>query len=437
MDGNILQYNGFNNKVIAKWPTWYFYILVFLASILVTSLFFTVLPESWSVNESSDFFNTYEPLARNILAGKGPTRTGKNIETLVPPGYPLILAVEFSIAKILSIPDSAILTVSSVFFAALSVIFLFDLARRFSNTKSALIVALVWMSYPFFLWLTKQPNSELPFMAFLFGGCDLFFSLCYYPNQKKFFLFIPAGIIIGVAMLIRPIALLYPIAMVLAILFKKHDRSIKDKLITSGLFILGILIIVLPWELYVYSNTGKIILLASNREGDISGGLVYALGDDKFRSEIPIPNDVEQLMLDIKDDQSKLTSMPNTISYLWDQLIETPVPVVKLFALKALRSWYATDSHRLENYIIVVQIPYMLLILLSIWSAFKMGGKAKSLLGGISLLVITNWIMVIGAFSILRYMVPIIGLLFVNLAQIPLSFKKSHNVIAEQDSTAS
>ena len=38
------------------------YLLVFLISILITSLFLILLPERWKVNESSDFLSFYEPL---------------------------------------------------------------------------------------------------------------------------------------------------------------------------------------------------------------------------------------------------------------------------------------------------------------------------------------------------------------------------------------
>jgi len=420
--------NGFQNPVLAKIPKWAFYVIIFMASVMVTTLFMLVLPKEWSTNESSDYTSFYEPVARNILAGKGYTKTGTTIETFYPPGYPIILAAQFAISKATSIPEPLVLQIFLVVFTALSVLFLFDLARRFSNTKSALIVAFLWMTYPFLLWLTKQPNSELAFMAILFGACDLFFSTIFI-FVKKDALLIPAGLLFGCAMLVRPIAVFFPLFLIIVIWISFRITSTTNSLKKTALLLIGVIVAVLPWEIYAFSNTGRVIFLSNNDSASMRGGLVYAVSDDLYKEQVRVPDDVRSLMLDTKRKYDDLNSTSKILGYLASQFVENPVAVFKLFGLKALRSWYATDSQRLESYILLIQIPYLIIILVGSRFSWKAGGVARKLLVGIWALVFINWLMNIAVTSTLRYMVPVIGLLFVTVAFIPLFTNRSpsHN----------
>lgn len=420
--------NSFCKISFIEIPGWCFYIFVFISSVLITSVFLTVLPESWSANESSDYSSFYEPVARNILAGNGYTRDGNYFETLYPPGYPLILAAQFFITNELSVPEPLVLQIFIVSFTALSVVFLFDLARRFSNTKSALLVALIWMTYPFLLWLTKQPNSELAFMAILFGACDLFFSVTYFFG-KKAYLFILSGLMFGFAMLVRPIAVFFPVILIIFMLVTQKAVPLTGRVFKMALFVTGIFAAVLPWELIAYSNTGKVVFLSSNDSIAMRGGLVFAVSDDPYKQKVIVPEDVQDLMIEIKQNYNHLTSTIAILDFLGDKLFTEPIAVMKLVGIKALRSWYATDSQRLEKYILIIQAPYLLLILLSSWFSWKKGGNTRNLLVGLWLLAFCNWAMNIAVTSTLRYMVPVIGLLFVNIAQIPLSVANLKNPV--------
>src|SRR5690349_4209467 len=75
---------------------------VFIASVFTTLAFWSVLPSSMSVNESSDFKNAYAPLARNLAAGEGYYLDGYPC-TRYPPGYPLVLFFLFSISRVTGI----------------------------------------------------------------------------------------------------------------------------------------------------------------------------------------------------------------------------------------------------------------------------------------------------------------------------------------------
>lgn len=66
---------------------------VFLSSILITLLFWNIVPASLQANESSDYIYFYEPVAQNLLAGHGLTTANGEFATAYPPGYPLLLAI--------------------------------------------------------------------------------------------------------------------------------------------------------------------------------------------------------------------------------------------------------------------------------------------------------------------------------------------------------
>ena len=57
---------------------------------------------------------------------------------------------------------------------ALTSVLVYLLAQSVWGPLPALISALIWMTYPFALWLTKQQGSEMPFLVVFYGGVYLF-----------------------------------------------------------------------------------------------------------------------------------------------------------------------------------------------------------------------------------------------------------------------
>src|SRR5260370_35650674 len=100
------------------------------------------------------------------------------------------------------------------------------------------------------------------------------------------------------------------------------------------------------------------------------------------------------------------------------ELLIRPVAVVKLFLLKAVRSWYGTDSRRLETPLMLLQLMYLAVILWATKGSWKLGGTARKLTVSVWLIVFYFWGMTIGALSISRYMLPAMGLVFVLLPQV-------------------
>lgn len=389
------------------WPV----VGVFLASGLVTILFWRFLPARFQVNENSDYIRWYEPLARNILDGSGYVNTKGNPAIRVTPGYPYLLAAIFKIAHILTIPEQTLLSMFTLLSMGLASVFIFMLAQNVWGLFPGLISAVVWMTYPCALWLTKQPNSEIPFLPVFYGGFYLFwYALGRKSHWSIYFL---SGLIIGIAMLIRPIAIGAVFVMGVILWFRVAEIKANSRLYLIVIMLLGNLVAVLPWEMWIYHKTGKVLPL--RKSGFLYDSLTFAVDLKGYRQGVKVPEDVEELMRSLLNRNQELKSLKGGISIMAKELRIRPLAVAKLVFIKAFRSWYGTDSHRLESQIMILQIPYLVLILWGSRAAWKQGGICKELAIGVWLMTLYFWSMATIALSILRYMVPAIGLLFVLL----------------------
>ena len=120
--------------------------------------------------------------------------------------HPLVLAGIFGFSHFLGLPEEAVQLAFNLLSMSLTSAFVFMLARRIWGPFPALISSLLWMTYPFALWLTELPSSEMPFLVFFYGGFYLF----WYAQLRKspaWPLYFSSGLVAGFAMLIRPIAI--------------------------------------------------------------------------------------------------------------------------------------------------------------------------------------------------------------------------------------
>lgn len=382
---------------------------VFLASCLVTILFWRFLPARFEVNENSDYEAFYEPVARSILNGSGYVNASGSPAIRTTPGYPFLLAGIFKIAHLLTISEPTVLSMFTLLSMGLASVFIFMLAQNVWGLFPGLISAAVWMTCPFALWLTKQPNSEIPFLPVFYGGFYLFW---YALTRKSHWpIYFVSGFIIGFAMLIRPIAICAVFVMGVVLWLGTAGIKASSRLCLIVMMLLGNLVAVLPWEMWIYSKTGQVLPL--RKSGFLHDSLTFAVDLKGYRQGVKVPEDVEELMRSMINRKEELRSLRGIVSILAEELRLRPLAVAKLVFIKALRSWHGTDTHRFESQIMILQIPYLLLIVWGSRAAWKQGGVSKQLAISVWLLTLYFWSVTIMALSILRYMVPAMGLLFV------------------------
>jgi 4-amino-4-deoxy-L-arabinose transferase-like glycosyltransferase len=384
-------------------------IVIFLASSIVTLLFWSVLPARLRLTEATDYYVFYEPVARSILAGNGFDRGGDSPASAFPPGYPLILAGVFGASHQLHVSEELGLALLSLVSMGLSTLFVFLLARSFWGTSPAIVSALLWTTYPFALWLTKQPNTEMPFAVLLYGGFYLFGYLIV-RRKLTWLLYLLCGLIFGAAMLVRPIAIGIAFVLALIIWLARQDLSRRLRLLVISVLLLGNVAAVFPWEAFVYARTGRVILLSGHGTNSLRLGLTFALDE---RKDIRVSRDVDVVMKDIAARSDEINSFRDVVSVVAVEFRAHPVATTTLYLLKVVRSWYATDSGRYELPILLLQLPYLGFSLWSVRRLWKNGGRQRYFAMSVLLFVIYFWSMTVLALSILRYMVPVMGLLFI------------------------
>lgn len=377
-----------------------------LCAPLAVLLCWRLLPTDAQANENADYQTYYEPVARNLLAGKGLADRLGGPAFFYPPGYSLLLAAAFRLGAALGVTTDAAPAGLTLLAHLLAALFLWLLAREVWSERTAGLAALAWISYPPILWLCKQPNSELPFMAVLHASVWLLARACF---RQRIWLGLPAGLLAGAAALIRPIGLGASVMMGAGLLLAAASLQRRFRANLLALLLLGNAAALAPWQAWVHARTGRLVIVSSNLMPGIRDGLRFAVNLKRYRQAVAVPDDVRALMQRLDARAPELTSLPRLAAILAG---EAPAPIAKLLALKAARSWYATDSGRREGALLALQAIYLCLIGWSGWRAWRIGGRARALAAGLGLTLLYFWGMTTLMLSILRYLTPAIGLLF-------------------------
>ena len=173
-------------------------------------------------------------VARAIAAGQGITLDGE-LATRYPPGFSILLAGVFRAGDALGLGDEAMLLAFRLLCAGLSVVLVYGLARLIWSPWLSLLPALAWMTYPFFLWLTKQPNSEVPFIPVLYAALYVFWRTVLRgtrgPRAWAFYLL--AGMLVGAAMLIH-LASMWAVFVAFSVVFASDDPHRAKKVAPVG-----------------------------------------------------------------------------------------------------------------------------------------------------------------------------------------------------------
>jgi len=403
----------------------------FLLSVIITLLFWVVLPANFKQSDNSDYAAFYEPVARNILDGSGIVQNNGSAAIRYPPGYPILLAGIFGLAHVFGLPENLVHSGFILLCMGLSSMFVFLLAQKIWGMRGGWLSALFFMTYPFVLWLTKQLNSEVPFMAAFYASLYIFW-LGLKGHKNAWILLLLAGILAGVAMLIRAIAIGAGFLLFGLFLALKKDTPIKPRFLLALVLWLGNFLVVLPWQVWVYGQSGQVVLLGTNGVPSIRDGLTFAVKLKNYRQEIAIPADVANLQNEFVAESASMNSFGEILETLGKHFVKEPMAVIELYLIKAARSWYGTDSGRMEAGILIIQGFYGVLVFLATIGIWRVRNpRTEGLLLFIWGFVFYFWLMTILVLSILRYMTPAIGLFallipqLVNIASHRLSLLRS------------
>lgn len=380
---------------------------VFLSALVAAGLFQWLLPPHLKVWDNFDYLYSYAPVADNLLQGRGFIYPEEGFDAAYPPGYPLILAGLFQLSQALHLPREWVLTGFHLLGFACCALVLFALSELFWEKRWAFLPPVLFCTYPLALWLTKQPMSEIPFMVFFYIMIYLFLKQIKF-NKTSLYFFFP-GLLLGIAILIRPIALGCSIVftLILLLLFKRKIAAI---------FWLnfGIIIAIAPWIYFIYYKTGDIILVSSNLAPSMIDGWTFAGNPvESHRLAFHAPLDLKAWMEGFYRRCATRVSTTEVTTCLLECFREDPGAGIKLLLWKGLRAWYGTNSGRWENGIILMQLIYLPFLASSGVMAWRRRGGVRQAALVVFLLLLYFWSITVVVLSIVRYLVPAIGLSFI------------------------
>jgi len=388
---------------------------IVLASLLVHAVFLAVLPSRWAENENFDYRVIYEPAARSLLDGTGLVGPDGRFLVHYPPGYPLVLAGVFGLAGITGLSDSTALRAFAATAAVLSAVLVYLIAEMFCPWPAAAGAALLWVTYPFNLWIFKQPNPEGPFLP-LFLGAVLAWACSV--ERAKPWCAAAAGALAGLATLVRPIGLALGPVLVFAMLALYPRIRVRRKLWLAIFLIAGNILVIAPWEILARQKTGRWIPVATSGTGTMLIGLTSAINPtssgDPSRVKVPLP--VRRIMQTIQADRPVLEQLSGVGVLRFAASHADAGTLAELLVRKAARAWYGTDSQRLEDRILLVQAPYILLFVLGAAVSWRAGSGPRRIAGLAIVTTLYFWAMSMLAATLLRYLVPAISLLTIPAA---------------------
>ncbi len=390
-------------------------LLVFFLSIVVIVLFSQFVPPEFAGNESHDYTRFYEPVARGILRGQGLRLDDGCLAVRYPPGYPAYLAGLFGLAGALNVPEDPIVAIAILLITALTATLVFRIARTLWSDGWSVIAALAWLVYPFNLWLTKQTNSETPYLLLLYAALALYWELEVSESESRP-RYVAVGLLLGLAMLVRPVAIAICAILAVYTWIRRSGRSSRRaRAILIAALLLGSAIVVAPWELWVFGQSGQLIVLSTGSRPSAVDGITFMAGPEAMTEGVGAPADVVAMMERLDERRDELESTGQVVGAFIEEARVHPSAAMKLLALKAGRSWFGTHTGRMERTNLLIQAVVLSVLGWSFAIAWKRRGRHRQYAILSAAIVLCYWGMTSLVRPLLRYMVPAIGLLFVLL----------------------
>lgn len=237
------------------------FIVIFLtiSSICLSYLLLKIIPELPVVSDSKDYHDIAEGIVSNLTY-----ITISDDLILYPPLYPIFLAIIYKFTNIGFF--TGVYFVQNLLTFCIG-IFVFLILKKFFSvtTKVAIFASLIVLFWPYFILYSQLISSEILYSFLLI--LSVFSFLKINTNSKKS-LVVSTGILFGVTILTRPVALLLLPWIFIAIFFVKKLPKIFGEISVPWKKYFIVLIITMftiaPWELYVKVKYDRFIPVASN-----------------------------------------------------------------------------------------------------------------------------------------------------------------------------
>jgi 4-amino-4-deoxy-L-arabinose transferase-like glycosyltransferase len=371
----------------------------------------------WQKNESADFKVFYEPVAHQLAIGRGLYLPSGKPALKYPPGIPVVYAATFWFSDELGWRREQGLRVLQASVTLATSVLITMLAVELLGTRGGLLTCLLWSTYPFHLWTSKQPSGEALACIFLLLAVWAFVM---WSGRGRIPLWwgSACGAMAGGAALTKPFHIALAGAFVILAWICDSPVTRWKRALFSISVLAAFAVTILPWELWASRQAGHLLLLCNNDAASVLDGLTFGAGRIRVQDLPSLPRPAAEVAKAFAGRRREFSSLTQVASYMVVQLREKPAGVALLFAAKAIRCWYANDSHRHERWTIMIQLLYLPLLILGACMAWRKDRPSRNffLIG----LVVTfyYWGMTtVAALAIVRYMLPATSLLMVFASQ--------------------
>ena len=359
---------------------------LFVFSLLVKLLVLAIIPAP-ALDDSAQIYLT---AAHLLMDGKGFSDPAFPVYN--PPLYPIFIAICLSVFG----DDQMSVKIVQIFVDSLTMIMIYFIMKEIFDVETGLLSAGIFGLYPFSTYLTISIASE-PFFTFLLAG--FVFSSVYAVRSTKWWYYCVIGILLGLATLTRSttqfVPLMYP---VMLILLRKRGVG---AIVCYAALCLSFVLVILPWTVRNYVVLDDFIPLGT------SGGLVLLMGSsEKF---LTIDGKPEMYQTHIPPTGGKPSQYDKfftraAVERHMVYLQTDPFGFVRFMAIKLARLWYATESGKNHNLILLSQLPiYVFAVIGVIFAWMKVKTSVWILLCIIAYFIMLHWL----SLPLFRYMIPI------------------------------
>ncbi len=383
-------------------------LLISAAVALVSHIvFLLLLPSGWQQNQSPDYEKYYEPVAQSLASGGGFMLAARPA-LRYPCGIPIMYASTFYVSDTLHIPrhiglrllEAILLTLTSMLVSVVVLLIL--------NLRVAFVASAMWSTYPFHLWQSKQADATSALSLLLLLAVFLFLRWSAEGRRSVQYGCL-TGLILGIAALIKPIAIALPIIFAVIACICVVPCRPRQRALFSFCVILFYLLPISPWELWARKVSGGWIPLGTNGPNVLIDGLTF--GTVRGAKPVWMPQDVRALTRDAVEHYKELKTTSSIAKFLLAKARKEPGVVVRLFLVKTARSWYGNESHTSEKWVFVIQLLYLPFVISGVREMSRGDRQQRNFLLIVATVTLYFWaVTTFVALPLLRYLVPAISL---------------------------
>jgi 4-amino-4-deoxy-L-arabinose transferase-like glycosyltransferase len=381
-----------------------------IVALLAHVVFLLGLPRGWQLNQSADYATYYEPVAEKLAAGGG-LMLASRPALRYPPGIPLLYAATFRVSDTLHVTRMTGLRILEALLITATSVLVSLVAMLIVGWRTALVASALWSTYPFHLWLTRQPDPTSVFSLLLLLSVFLFVRWSS-DGRRSVRYGCLLGLVLGIAALIKPIAIALPAVIVGLAWICVIPCRLRHRALFSLCVVVAYLLPLSPWEMWARRVSGQWILLCTNGPSVLIDGLT--LGTVRGLKPVSMPQSVRAFTEDAVEHAKQLRTTSSVANFLVAKVQQKPAVVAQFFLIKATRTWYGSESQSFEKWVLVIQLLYLPFVVFGARVLSRGGRQQRNFLLLVTAVTLYFWALTtLTALPVLRYLVPAVSLLMI------------------------